>query len=242
MSPEILRFDSKTDLYSALIRRLESEVGAIQACSKNPVLALPTGNTMIPFYELASQNGEKLRVSAWKCFQLDEYHPLAHESESFGFRTYLREHFYSRVTHPPLLQESLSGFASDPKLECERYEKKIKQEGGIDLAILGIGVNGHIAFNEPGSPFDSRTRLVTLEQETLKSNFKESPPFSQAMTLGIGTLLEARKIWIVAASKAKANAVRNAIHQPADPSLPASALQLHSNVTWFLDSEAAGLL
>jgi glucosamine-6-phosphate deaminase len=138
--------------------------------------------------------------------------------------------------------ESLDGFTSDPEAECERYEKKIAAEGGIDLAILGIGVNGHIAFNEPGSPFDSITRVIDLHPETIASNFKDSPPIQRAMTIGIGTLLQAKKIWVVALSKSKAKALQGAIQGPMNKAVPASALQLHPRVTWFLDSEAASQL
>jgi glucosamine-6-phosphate deaminase len=242
MSPEILRYETKAELYPDLIHRLQAEIESLRVISRSPVLALPTGNTMVPLYELITQSAESLKVSTWHCFQLDEYYPLNQDSVGKSFRTYLNHHFYSKVGAPPAFMESLDGFTSDPEAECERYEKKIAAEGGIDLAILGIGVNGHIAFNEPGSPFDSRTRLVTLEPETLKSNFKESPPFHQAMTIGIGTLLQAKKIWVVALSKSKAQAVRSAIHEPMNSAVPASALQLHPQVTWFLDSEAASRL
>ena len=242
MSPEILHYETKAELYPDLIHRLQGEINHLRGISRNPVLALPTGNTMIPLYELVTQSSESLKVSSWHCFQLDEYYPLNQVSKDKSFRTYLNHHFYSKVGAPPALMESLDGFTSDPESECELYEKKIKAEGGIDLAILGIGVNGHIAFNEPGSPFDSKTRVIALHPETIASNFKDSPPIPRAMTIGIGTLLQAKKIWVVALSKSKAKAVRSAIREPMNNAVPASALQLHPQVTWFLDSEAASRL
>ncbi len=242
MSPEILRYETKTELYLNLIHRLSAEIEALQAAPRSPVLALPTGNTMVPFYELVTQHAKQLKVSTWHCFQLDEYYPLDPKFEEKSFRTYLNHHFYSKVKTPPALRESLNGETSDPGVECANYEKKISDAGGIDIAILGIGTNGHIAFNEPGSPFDSKTRLIELHPETLASNFKNGAPIPKALTVGIGTLLQAKKIWVLALSNSKAKAVKRAIHEPMNVDIPASALQSHSNVTWFLDSEAASLL
>ncbi|MBU6154747.1 MAG: glucosamine-6-phosphate deaminase [Bdellovibrionales bacterium] len=242
MRPVILRYETKAELYPDLIHRLQGEIENLRTGSRNPVLALPTGNTMVPLYGLVTQKAEQLKVSTWKCFQLDEYYPLKQGSETKSFRAYLEHHFFSKVEAPPTLMESPDGFASDPEAECERYEKKIAAEGGIDLALLGIGTNGHIAFNEPGSPFDSKTRVIDLHPETLASNFKNGAPIPKAMTIGIGTLLQAKKIWVVALSKTKAKAVQNAIEERMNANVPASALQLHPNVTWFLDSEAASLL
>ncbi len=240
MNAEILRFETEADLYPNLTLRLELEIKSILEKGRSPVLALPTGNTMIPFYRLARERPEALQVSTWKCFQLDEYFPLTAETEHLSFRSYLEEHFYSKLKTLPLLRESPNGLAPDANLECSRYERKLKDEGGIDLAILGIGVNGHIAFNEPGAPFDSRTRPIALHAETLRSNFKSGPAIPHAMTMGIGTLLEAKKIWIIAVSTTKREAVRKAMYEPPAVEVPASALQLHPSVTWFLDSGAHG--
>jgi glucosamine-6-phosphate deaminase len=242
MKAEILRFDSGDELYPDLIQRLQAEIRAIRDRARDPVLALPTGNTMIPFYRLACKHEESLQISRWRCFQLDEYHPLTAETRALAFRQYLDEHFFTKLKTTPLLRESPDGFAPDADIECARYERSLRDSGGIDLAILGIGVNGHIAFNEPGAPFDSRTRQVTLHPETIRSNFKSGPSIRQAITLGIGTLLEAKKIWIIAASNSKAEAVRKALLGPLAPEVPASALQLHPDVTWFLDSEAGSLV
>ncbi|NDD93195.1 glucosamine-6-phosphate deaminase, partial [bacterium] len=194
MNAEILRFTTPDDLYRSLLGRLVRELESLQATSHGPVLALPTGNTMIPFYELMVKNQNLLLPESWTCFQLDEYYPIPASKEPLGFRNYLDRHLFSKLLTPPRCREHPDGGAEDADLECARYEARIREVGGIDLAILGIGTNGHIAFNEPGSPHHSRTRRVELHPDTLQANFGSDAPFHHAITLGIETLLEARKI------------------------------------------------
>ncbi len=242
MKPRIWRFDNANSLYYALIDEIASAVRPILDSSRSPMMALPTGNTMIPFYRLAVESEERLGIRNWTCFNLDEYHPLPSGDAPYAFKNYLEQHFYSRLIHPPQHRMELDGTAPDAAEECARYEHEIRTRGGIDLALLGVGTNGHIAFNEPGSEFDSRTRRVHLHPDTLLANFKGVPPVSSALTLGIGTLLQAKKIVIVAMGKSKALAVRSAIADPISTSLPASALRNHPDVTWMLDQESSGLL
>jgi len=242
MKPEILRFENANALYYSLVDRLSSEVRALKGQGRDPVLTLPTGNTMVPFYRIASEQEEKLSVSDWTCFQLDEYFPLTPELHSLSFRTYLEHYFYSRLKRRPRETHSLDGFTKNFMIECDQYEEKIRTAGGIDLAILGIGTNGHIAFNEPGSEFYSRTRALALHPQTLMANFKGEAPFTHALTLGIGTLLQAKKIIIIALGKSKAQAVKSSILETPSRTLPASALQSHPTVTWFLDQDSASFL
>jgi glucosamine-6-phosphate deaminase len=242
MKPKIRRHENANSLYYDLVNFLRAEVEGIRARGRDPVLALPTGNTMIPFYRIASEHEEKLGISHWKCFNLDEYYPVTPALIPFSFKTYMEENFYSRLKNPPRVRESMDGMAANFMIECEVYEEKIRKAGGLDIAILGIGVNGHIAFNEPGSEFQSRTRALALHPQTLFANFKGEAPFTHALTLGIGTLLEAKKIVVVALGKSKAQAVAGALREVPSRSLPASALQEHRDVTWFLDEEAASFL
>ena len=242
MSAIILRHDTAHALYYSLIDHLEKEVTALLAEKRDPVIALPTGNTMIPFYRIASEQEARLKISSWTCFNLDEYYPIPKYLDHLSFNGYLEENLFSRLKTTPKARFALNGRAENFMIECDDYEEKIRSFGGIDLAILGIGTNGHIAFNEPGSEFFSRTRAVALHPETLLSNFSGNAPFTHALTLGIGTLLEAKKIILVALGKSKAQAVRGAIREIPTRSLPASGLQSHPNVTWFLDSEASSLL
>jgi glucosamine-6-phosphate deaminase len=224
----IWRFDNANSLYYALLDEFKRLPPA-------PTVALPTGNTMIPFYRLVSENRAQIHTESWTCFQLDEYTPITDDTRDLSFRSFLEKYFFSTN----LVKEAhfLENFPAP-----EDYEKKIDEKGGLDVVLLGIGQNGHIAFNEPGSEPDSRTRLVTLHPQTLMANFKGTTPIDQAVTIGIGTILSAKKIYIVALGKTKAAAVKASIRDPESRTCPASFLRRHPDVTWFLDQEAAELL
>jgi glucosamine-6-phosphate deaminase len=235
------RFDNANSLYYALISTLSEEVKTIVAEGRDPVFLLPTGNTMIPFYHLAIENQEKLQISKWKCFNLDEYYPLPEKNLSYSFEHFMNQHFYGKLAAPVTSRDQLDGTKLDPTAECARYEARLKEVGPVDLALLGIGTNGHVAFNEPHMEFNTRTRLVELHEETLMANFKGSAPAHSALTVGLGTILEARKIFILALGKNKATAVKCATQDIASRGCPASVLQTHPAVTWFLDQEASAL-
>jgi glucosamine-6-phosphate deaminase len=237
--PKIWRFDNANALYYALVDALGAEVEACLKIGKHPLIALPTGNTMLPLYKLITDRQRDLHVNKWQCINLDEYHPLSSTQRASSFAHYLQQHFYSKLETPVMLQEQINGAAPDAELECQRIESRIRELGGIDIALLGLGVNGHIAFNEPGSEFDSRTRLVKLHPDTLLANFRGREPIESAITMGIGTLLEARSVMIVALGKNKSGAVRAATQDPSSRTCPASGLQRHRNTTWFLDQEAS---
>ena len=224
----IWRFDNANSLYYGLI-------DAFKKLPPAPNIALPTGNTMIPFYKLAAEHHADLKTETWSCFQLDEYYPMTAENYSLSFKYFLEKHFLSNA----LVKEMffLENFPNP-----EDYEKKIIEKGGLDIVLLGTGQNGHIAFNEPGSEPTTKTRVINLHPGTLMTNFKDETPFSQAVTIGIETILQAKKIYIVAHGKNKANAVKSAINDTESRSCPASFLRRHPDVTWFLDPEAGELL
>ncbi len=224
----IWRFDNANSLYYALL-------DAFKKLPSAPNLALPTGNTMIPFYRLAAEHHSELKTESWSCFQLDEYFPMTPENYSLSFKKFLENHFLSTA----LVKEVffLENFPNPAD-----YEKKIAEKGGLDIVLLGLGQNGHIAFNEPGSEPTSRTRIITLHPGTLLANFKGATPFTEAVTMGIETILEAKKIFIVALGKNKAQAVKGAIKDPESRTCPASFLRRHPDVTWFLDQEAAAFI
>ena len=242
MNAQTWRFDNANALYHALIDAISTAVTSIVAENRSPVIALPTGNTMVPFYRLAAEKEELLSISKWICFNLDEYYPVDAKSTNLSFKYYMDNHFYSRLKTPVFRSEILNGSNPDLHAECKSYEQKIKDCGGIDLAILGLGTNGHIAFNEPGSEFDSRTRPIELHPQTLMANFKGKAPFTHALTMGIGTILEAKQIFVVAHGKNKAQAVEQSLRETPTRTLPATSLQSHSKVTWFLDQEAASFI
>jgi glucosamine-6-phosphate deaminase len=242
MNAQIWRFDNANALYYALVDSIASSLNSIVESGRDPVLGLPTGNTMIPFYRIAADSEAALQIEKWVCFNIDEYYPVRPETEKLSFRYYMDQNFYSRLKAPVKSREILNGSAPDLNAECAEYENKIKKAGGIDLLILGLGTNAHIAFNEPGSEFDSRTRPIELHPQTLMANFRGEAPFTHALTLGIGTLLEAKQIFVIAHGKNKAQAVKEALTETPTRTLPATALQKHPNVTWFLDQEASSFI
>ena len=207
-------------------------------------LLLPTGRTPLMMYaELVAMVGTgQLSLEGVQTFNLDEFYGLPADHAG-SYQTYMRQVLFDRVDIPTDQIHLLNSAAADPLEECRAYEAKIKAAGGIDLAVLGIGTNGHIGFNEPGSSLDSRTRLVTLRSETrlanafLFNNSQEVP--HSALTVGIGTILEARRILLIATGSSKAQAVAAMLSGPVTPDLPASCLQLHPAVTLLLDKEAA---
>lgn len=210
------------------------------------VLGLATGKTFVPVYaalvELARERG--LSFAQASSFNLDEYVglPAGHPA---SFRRYMEENFFCHVDLPPdraLLPEA----GGDAAAACLAYEKAIAARGGIDVQLLGIGRNGHIGFNEPGSAFDGRTQVADLTPSTIAANTSDFPPGEvpppQAITMGIGTILEAREIVLVATGEGKAEALARSFRDKPNTDCPGSALQSHGHVTVFCDDAAyAGL-
>lgn len=206
----------------------------------NLVLAMPTGNTVIGFYKILVQETNNVFYENIRIFMLDTYYPQD-TNNPLSFYSYIKKNL---LDHINLLSENfhiLDSNTQNPDLECQNYEKEIQQAGGIDLAILGLGGNGHIAFNEPGTSSDSVTHLAQLTPETLTAN-GNIPGVTQGLTMGIKTIMSAKKIILLAKGKAKAKPVCDAVRGPISEECPASFLQTHPDVTFFLDSDAASLL
>jgi glucosamine-6-phosphate deaminase len=218
--------------------------GAVRA---NPaiVLGLATGSTPLGMYEelVALHRNSGLDFSRATSFNLDEYLGLAPDNPQ-SFHYFMHSNFFSQVNFAPDKIHIPDGAIRKNYSEyCERYENELKKAGGIDLQVLGIGRNGHIGFNEPNSSLASRTRLKELTQETIEDNHRFFPKGEEipecAITMGIGTILDARRILILATGKSKAAAVAKAIEGPISSSVSASALQLHPEVTFLIDEDAA---
>ncbi len=218
--------------------------------SKNPdlVLGLATGSTPLGLYQelIRLHKMEGLDFSRVTTFNLDEYLGLpAGHSRSFHY--YIRNNF---LDHVNIKQQNIhipdGSIRKDFEQYCRQYEERIKEAGGIDLQILGIGKSGHIGFNEPTSSLASRTRIKTLAEVTLQENQKTFGPDQKvppcAITMGIGTILEAGRILLIASGSSKADAVAKAIEGPITSTITASALQMHEDVTVVLDEEAASRL
>ncbi|PYS29272.1 MAG: glucosamine-6-phosphate deaminase [Acidobacteria bacterium] len=230
-----------TSDYRALSLQAAQIVAEAVCLKPDLVLCLPTGNTPLGMYEelVRRHRQEGLDFSRVRTFNLDEYIGLGPDHPG-SYRAYMRLHFFGHVT---VAQENIH---IPNETESDDYEQAILEAGGLDLLIVGIGANGHIAFNEPGSSFASRTRAVALATETLANARRhfdnEADVPLTAVTVGIRTILDARQVLLLASSADKAAVVERAIRGPVSESLPASALQLHPNVLAILDQAAAECL
>jgi glucosamine-6-phosphate deaminase len=154
----------------------------------------------------------------------------------------MKEHFYGLIDADPARVFVPDGAAPDPEAECERYEAAIREAGGIDVCVLGIGRNGHIGFNEPGAPFDSRTRVVRLSESTRQVNaadFEADHPPERAITTGMATIFDSKMVLLLASGTNKAGAVAATMEDDVSESMPASMLRSHPNAVLFLDEAAA---
>lgn len=212
------------------------------------VLGLATGSSPVGIYDELGRRVSDGRISlaAASAFMLDEYVGLPREHPQ-AYRSVIDEIFTRKVDIDPTRVHGPDGTARDVGAACADYERSIRAAGGIDIQILGIGTDGHIAFNEPGSSLASRTRIKTLTRETRVDNSRffdgdlDAVP-SHCLTQGVGTILEAREIILIAAGNAKAEAIRQAVEGPVSARWPATALQLHPEVTVLLDPAAASRL
>jgi glucosamine-6-phosphate deaminase len=234
--------------YEEMSREAARIVAGTVRSKPNATLGLATGSTTVGMYkELARLHQEQgLDFSRVITFNLDEYLGLAAEHPQ-SFHCFMRENFFTHVNVASKNIHIPDGtIGGDYEEYCAAYERAIREAGGIDLQILGIGRNGHIGFNEPTSSFGSRTRLKVLTNETIEDNRKffgagEEMP-QCAITMGIGTILEAKRILLLATGAAKAETVAEAIEGPITASLTASCLQLHPDVTFVIDETAGARL
>ena len=225
------------------------------AIRKNPrlVLALPTGGTPVATYaELTARH--RSTGTDWSqvtTFNLDEYCGVSPEHPE-SYAAFMRRHLFSGLNLAPERCHLPDGLAADPAAEAVRYEAAIAAAGGIDLAVLGIGVNGHLGFNEPGPDLVSTTHVADLSDETWQRNFPDlaraaaSDPargdeLRRAYTMGMGTILQARAVLLLASGAEKRPAMQHAFQGRVTTRHPASFLQLHRDVTIVLDRAAAGV-
>lgn len=214
----------------------------------NLVLGLATGRTPLPIYAALKQlqAARQIAFSHVTTFNLDEFVGLS-ATHPGSFRRFMQEQLFGAIDLDPARIGFLDGTAPDPDTECRRYESAIANAGGIDLQLLGIGTNGHVGFNEPGNHLIAATHHASLLPSTREANaalFGGDPmqvPAS-ALTMGIGTILAARRVILVAFGDRKAQCVEQMVRGPITTRLPASFLQLHPRVELFLDRAAAARL
>jgi glucosamine-6-phosphate deaminase len=237
-------FDTADEAAAALAARVA------RALRERPavVLALPAGRTPVPAYaELRRLHAAgKADFSSATTFNLDEFAGVE-PSHPGSFRTFMEQELFSGVNLNPQRMHALNGAAPDLDAECDRYEEEIDAAGGIDLLLLGIGGNGHIGFNEPADQLVARTHRVWLADSTIRDNaalFGGDPARvpREALSMGMGTILKAGALVLMATGERKAKGIERTINGPLTPRLPASFLQLHRSVELYLDEAAASLL
>jgi glucosamine-6-phosphate deaminase len=209
----------------------------LEAILRNPrtVLGLPTGRTPVKMYErVVAACGRKYHCfSDVTTFNLDEYAGIE-RTHPGSYYTFMKQHLFDFIDVDPANAHIPNGAAADLEAECARYEREIAAAGGLDLTFLGLGSNGHIAFNEPGTPFDARTRVVTLTESTRAANaslFPDGRVPTHAITMGIATILESKSIVLLASGEKKQAAIERLRSGEISEEFPASALWKHPDVT-----------
>lgn len=229
--------------YEDMSRKAANIISAQVIMKPDCVLGLATGSTPIGLYKELVEGYEKgdLDFSEVKTVNLDEYKGLNRENDQ-SYYYFMHDNLFDHINIPEENTHLPNGMESDSEKECARYTKLIQSMGGVDLQLLGIGHNGHIGFNEPSESFDKDVHCVNLTQSTIEANKRffasaDDVP-KQAYTMGIKTIMQAKKILIVANGEGKADIVRDAFFGPITPQVPASVLQLHNDVTLVADEAA----
>lgn len=240
---KILTFDSDDKLNEAAAHII---IGQIQTTPR-AVLGLATGGTPIGIYKQIVKDYQRGMISfnTVTTFNLDEYVGLPFDHPE-SYHSYMNSHLFDHIDLPSSQCHVPDGNATDPAEECRRYDQLIELSGQIDLQLLGLGHNGHIGFNEPAHALTRGTHVVTLAEETREANARYFAAINdvptQALTMGVGTILKAKKILLVVKGADKAEIVQRALQGPITTDCPASLLQTHPNLIVLLDETAAGKL
>lgn len=241
-----MKFYEEKD-YDALSRRAANIIAAQMTLKPDCVLGLATGSSPIGTYKCLIEKYENgdIDFSQVKTANLDEYKGLTRDNDQ-SYYYFMHQNLFDHVNIPAENTHLPNGMEPDSQKECQEYTNLIQSLGGVDLQLLGIGHNGHIGFNEPGEAFDKQVHCVNLTQSTIEANKRffasaDDVP-KQAYTMGIKTIMQAKKILIVASGEDKAEIVRDAFFGPITPKVPASVLQLHNDVTLVADEAALSKL
>ncbi|MDF2869000.1 MAG: glucosamine-6-phosphate isomerase [Anaerocolumna sp.] len=233
--------------YEDMSRKAANILSAQIILKPDSVLGLATGSTPIGIYRQLIdwyQKGD-LDFKEVRTVNLDEYKGISPENQQ-SYHYFMKENLFRHVNIDLSNTYLPDGLAKDSEEECSRFDEVIEQSGGIDIQLLGLGHNGHIGFNEPGGSFEKGTHLVALAQSTIEANsrlFKEGEEVpAEAYTMGIQSIMMARKIVLVVSGRDKAEILKAAINGPVTPFVPASILQMHSDFHVIADKEAAALL
>lgn len=233
--------------YEEMSKKAAAIMSSQVLLKKDSVLGLATGDTPLGMYKelISKYKKNEIDFSKVKTFNLDEYYGVdRNNSQSYYF--YMMNNFFKYINIDMSNINIPDGTAKNVEKECINYDRKIKEAGGMDLQILGIGVNGHIGFNEPNVSFEAQTHLVSLDDKTIKSNARFFNSIDEvpvkAISMGIKTILQSKKIILLASGESKAKAIYNTVKGKISPETPASILQLHQDVTIILDEKAANLI
>ena len=232
-----------TEDYQSMSRKAANILSAQVILNPTCVLGLATGSSPVGMYKQLIEWYKRGDVdfSEVRTVNLDEYVGLAPDHDQ-SYRYFMQSNFFDHINIKPENTNLPNGQAADLAAECKRYNQVIHSQGGIDMQLLGMGHNGHIGFNEPGDTFDLETHVVDLTERTIEANARffatpnEVP--RQALTMGIKTIMQARRILVVVSGEDKAEAVYKAVCGPVTPEVPASILQLHPDVTLVGDESA----
>lgn len=235
------------DNYEEMSKKAANMFASQIILKPNSVLGLATGDTPLGMYKelIRMYNEKEVDFIEAKSFNLDEYYGIP-ESNTQSYHYYMNKNLFQHINMNKENINIPNGNIENIQQECLNYEKKIKEAGGIDIQVLGIGVNGHIGFNEPAINFEAETHLVNLDEKTIESNSRffnsiEEVPV-KAISMGIKTIMHSRKIILLASGKSKAEAIALTVKGKISPEVPASILQLHKDVTLIVDKEAASKL
>jgi len=237
----------RVDDYEEMSKKAASMVASQIILKNDSVLGLATGDTPIGMYKelIKLYNDKQIDFSDTKSFNLDEYYGLSDDNAQ-SYHYYMMHNLFNYVNIKRENINILSGIAENIEKECSSYDDKIKKSGGIDIQVLGIGVNGHIGFNEPSVNFEAGTHLVKLDKKTIQSNsrfFKSMDEVPKsALSMGIKTIMQSKVIVLLANGESKAEAIYKTVKGKICPEVPASILQLHNNVNIIVDKAAAKLL
>lgn len=229
--------------YEEMSKAAAKIVASQMILKPDSILGLATGSTPVMMYDILSQMNKsgEIDFSEAKSFNLDEYYPLSADNDQ-SYHYFMDENLFSKINIQKENTYILDGMAKSPQEECADFEKKIDASGGIDLQILGIGQNGHIGFNEPDSSLNSKTHLTDLTESTINANSRFFASYDdvpkQALTMGIGTILKAKKIILMASGANKHRVVKELLEGEINTDIPASMLKLHSDVILICDRAA----
>ena len=233
---------------AGLAGALAADVAGALSGDPELVLGLPTGRTPIPLYRELVRLHQRGRADFRRAttFNLDEFLGLA-PRDPHSYRAFMQRHLFDHVNLTPRRIQFLNGATRDVARECRRYERAIERAGGIDLQVLGLGMNGHIGFNEPARALIARTHCTKLRPATRRANaslfgHRASAVPERALSMGMATILHAGRIVLLATGATKARCVQRMIEGPVTPRLPGSFLQLHRNAEIWLDRAAAARL